>query len=233
MLLIKSRIKNSLRQLFSPIVYTGQSTSSFIEKYGPDKIKYFVSVGSNDGVKNDPIYPFLKNNNWSGIMIEPLPENFKILYQNFAGNDKIKLLNIAINEKDGFMPFYFVKEVLDDEPNWYGQVASFDYNTFIKNIEVIPELMLRIGTVSIEGKTFSSLIDIESESKIDLLMIDTEGYDWRILKTFPFELQNPNIIIFEYQWISAYEFKEATKHLIHLGYKVYYNNEDCIAIKKN
>ena len=33
----------------------------------------FLEIGANDGVANDPIYPFVSRFGWTGIMVEPLP----------------------------------------------------------------------------------------------------------------------------------------------------------------
>src|SRR6266568_4231619 len=37
---------------------------------------YFIGIGANDGVTHDPLYPFVRDFEWRGIMVEPIPEVF-------------------------------------------------------------------------------------------------------------------------------------------------------------
>ncbi len=34
---------------------------------------YFIGIGANDGVTHDPLYPFVRDFGWRGIMVEPIP----------------------------------------------------------------------------------------------------------------------------------------------------------------
>ena len=43
---------------------------------GESNIKTFVQIGSNDGIKNDPLHRYIKKNNWKGILVEPDKANF-------------------------------------------------------------------------------------------------------------------------------------------------------------
>jgi hypothetical protein len=35
---------------------------------------YFIGIGANDGVTHDPLYPFVRDFRWRGIIVEPIPE---------------------------------------------------------------------------------------------------------------------------------------------------------------
>ena len=35
---------------------------------------YFLDIGANDGVTNDPIFPFIEERGWRGLAVEPDPE---------------------------------------------------------------------------------------------------------------------------------------------------------------
>src|SRR5664279_1658362 len=49
------------------------------------KKPYFIGIGANDGVTHDPLYPFVRDFGWRGIMVEPIPEAFAALERNYAG----------------------------------------------------------------------------------------------------------------------------------------------------
>jgi hypothetical protein len=35
---------------------------------------FFISIGANDGVSNDPIWPFASRFGWEGLAVEPNPQ---------------------------------------------------------------------------------------------------------------------------------------------------------------
>ena len=50
---------------------------------------FFIQVGANDGVINDPLHPLVKSLKWQGILIEPQQRVFKDrllkVYQDIPG----------------------------------------------------------------------------------------------------------------------------------------------------
>lgn len=54
--------------------------------------------------------------------------------------------------------------------------------------------------------------------KIDLLVIDTMGFDFEILKMFPFDTIKPSIIHFEHSLLSPEDQISCFKQLTTLGY---------------
>ena len=44
---------------------------------------FFVNIGANDGVENDPIHPFLEEYGWAGVAVEPDPDVFATLQANY------------------------------------------------------------------------------------------------------------------------------------------------------
>ena len=49
--------------------------------------------------------------------------------------------------------------------------------------------------------TPTQLLEKHNVSKVDVLMIDTEGYDCIILKAFPFDKFKPKLVRAEYSWV--------------------------------
>jgi hypothetical protein len=45
---------------------------------------FFADLGANDGVCNDPIYPFVRKYGWKGLVVEPHPMAFAMLQRNYA-----------------------------------------------------------------------------------------------------------------------------------------------------
>ena len=62
---------------------------------------FFLQVGGMDGKRFDPIYAFVKHYRWKGIILEPLPDLFETLAANYAGTERVILVNAALTDRDG------------------------------------------------------------------------------------------------------------------------------------
>lgn len=183
----------------------------------------FIQVGSNDGITNDPLYPFIQEFSWSGVCIEPLPSNFKKLTDTYKNHSNIHLLNAAIGSGKE-EKIYFINPEKADRlgillPPWYNQLASFNKNLVIADLqgegkaEVIDEAM-------ISSFSFQKVIDKFYITKVDLLHIDTEGADWLILSSFPFDSITPEVIVFEHNHLKLADYKKANQFLKSRGFKL-------------
>ncbi len=189
------------------------------------KSAFCVQIGSNDGKTGDPLnLLFWKNEKWKGLFVEPVPYSFKKLAQNYTDTDRFKLENVAIND-GSIADFYFVRqEAKKDLPNlpyWYDQLASFKKDHITKELEGVLEPY--ITSLEIEGVTLKNLLDRNGVETIDLLHIDTEGYDWEILKQLDLQKFRPQFILFEWHHLnpndmqSAYNFLKGNYHLFKSG----------------
>jgi hypothetical protein len=55
----------------------------------------FVNIGANDGVLNDPCWPFIDRFGWSGVCVEPVPLIFERLAANYADLPQVQLVQAA------------------------------------------------------------------------------------------------------------------------------------------
>jgi hypothetical protein len=81
--------------------------------------------------------------------------------------------------------------------------------------------------------SFQDLIQENHVKKIDLLQIDTEGYDYEIIKMIDFHEIKPHIIHFEHrinaEVMSRDEFRECMNYLYANGYFVMMTYSDAVA----
>lgn len=81
-------------------------------------------------------------------------------------------------------------------------------------------------------KNFLKIIELQT---LTILQIDTEGYDYNLLKLFPFDKFQPSIIHFEHglpnKIMSIEEMSEINSMLFGYGYKAIMKEYDCIAYK--
>lgn len=190
---------------------------------------FFLQIGANNGKRFDPIFNAVKRLNLRGLAIEPVEEYYNELVVNYK-NSKVIPVNRAIYEENKKISIFRIKQDID-LPEWSKGIASLNpkhhqkSNTDGKNI--VEEV--------VEAITFEKLFEDYNVKNIDLLQIDTEGYDYNLLKLFPFEKFQPSIIHFEHglpdKIMTIEQVSEITSLLLSFGYKTIMKEYDCIGYK--
>lgn len=194
----------------------------------------FLQIGANDGVMNDPIYNFnLANKDVvSGYVLEPLPDIFEKLVENYKCCPGVKPFNLAIHSTQSEMVLHRVKpERAKEVPAFARGIASFDANHWEKST-LVPSADF-IEQIKVKCVSFSDFIKSNAIDKLDLLLIDTEGYDFEILMSIDFTNIKPRIIHFEHgvrnQVMSAEKFMQVCNHLNFYGYQIIAESYDATA----
>jgi hypothetical protein len=67
----------------------------------------FIQIGASDGLRWDPFRRFIIGGNWQGLLVEPLPDVFALLKQNYAHRvtQGLKFLNAAVSDTDTNLSF--------------------------------------------------------------------------------------------------------------------------------
>jgi FkbM family methyltransferase len=186
---------------------------------------FFVEVGANDGDHHDHLRPIIRSRPWRGIMVEPVPYVFARLRSNYGDlADRIALENAAIAERDGTLPFFHMPEVGPDEraslPPWYDEIGSFAREALLTHAEDIPGLEQRMVETPVPALTFESLCRKHGASHVDLLLIDTEGYDWRIIQSLDLRGRlRPRLLVYEHFHLPPDQRAACREHLEAAGYE--------------
>jgi len=196
----------------------------------------FIQVGANDGVSYDPLRSLVthKRVNAQGGVVEPIPRFFGLLEKNYSNYPSIKPLNIAIHNDQRSAHLYYVDErEVKDLPAWALGIASFNRSHLIRS--GVPED--KIQSQEVPCKRISEVYQDLQLSRLDLLQIDTEGYDAAIIRGLDFTQINPRIIHFEHGLrdglMSEFEFFSLVDFLNAQGYQVLPEDYDAIAFKPN
>ena len=191
---------------------------AFAEAY-PDA--YFIEIGANDGALADPLRTHVAAGRWRGIMVEPAPGAFERLRENHEGNDRVVLANVAIAGHDGTVDLYHLPETVPaevaDAAPWYTGVGSLSREHVVEGANV-PGAAVLVERTEVPCVTFESLCRRNSVERIDLLLIDTEGYDWEILKGIDFEAWRPRLVVYEHAHLGRDDRDAASAMLTALGY---------------
>ena len=170
---------------------------------------FFVKIGANDGVTGDPIYFFINRYRWQGVCVEPVKTFFMELQQNYKQFNQIILENVAIVNNSAIKEklFYYlnIKQADYQENNipiWAKGLGSFDIEHILKHKKLIPDIENYIVSEKLSCMTIEQLLKKHKVSKIDFLHIDTEGYDYEIIKSIDYNQIKPSIILYEHIHLS-------------------------------
>lgn len=179
----------------------------------PERQGLVVQIGSNEGI-GDPVYKFLKQQTeWRALLVEPVSYVFDILKKTYGDDPRIRFENVAINAGEP-LPFYWVDELakvdLPQLPNRWNQLGSFVKDHITRHL---PELKPYVRETMVTGLTLTGLLEKIGVESFDFLHIDTEGYDWKILKQLDLDRWKPRVILFEHKHLSREEMAEARAFL--------------------
>lgn len=194
----------------------------------------FIQIGSNNGVSADPIHHLIIENNWSGILIEPVSYLYDELKKNYNSiRNRLVFENCAIATECGELKFYRLrKSESPGLPFWYDQLGSFNKEVVMQHRDSIPAFDELFMEDKVRAITFNHLIQKHSVKNINLVQIDTEGYDYEILKMIPFASLDIDLVMFENRHLSDKDYKSAIKLLKQNDFVVGNLYKDTIAVNK-
>ena len=155
---------------------------------------FFVQIGANDGISSDPIYEFVTRERVSGIVVEPLSDYYRQLVRNYAAYRSVTPVNCAIHATERWADIHRVDPSRSVGQPWAGGIGSLTKD-FHKLSGTPDDCIIQERVACM---TFDELLQTHSVTHIDLLQIDTEGYDAEILKMIDFSRVKPAIINFEH-----------------------------------
>lgn len=193
-------------------------------------MKYdFIEIGTSDF---DTLLETTTNK--IGISIEPL----KYYLDNLPNNDKVIKVNCAISDIDFETDIFWISP--DDIkkynlPNWLRGCNSIinPHPTAIKELDKV-NLSQIYKTSKCKCITWITLVNTYDITSVNLLKIDTEGHDCKIIKNILYSNTIlPDEILFEYNVLTnENEFKNTMDLLIINGYYEIEKGFDTIKVKK-
>lgn len=164
-----------------------------VEPIAPESIEYIVDLGSNIGVT--AMFWAQRYPDALMVLVEPDPENFKLLQQNTAAfKDRCVLINAAVSDCCGMTSFF-------RSDREYG-------HSILKTDDCVSEIQVKTMTVS----------DVIHESgfpRVDLFKMDIEGGESIVMPTIRTWSCAPHYLIAELH--PPYDFDAFTKHCRFVG----------------
>ncbi|MEX1000490.1 MAG: FkbM family methyltransferase [Crocinitomicaceae bacterium] len=220
--------------------------SAFLSDYSKSVGDSFtvVQIGANDGITHDPIHKFIKRDKWGGVLLEPQSYVFdNYLSKIYRKHPNITVLNAAMGMEDGEAILY---KIGFSNARWATGLATFDRATLEKafssghvsrkcrkeKINIPEDTATHIAEEKVNIISQKTLRKKYALNKVDLLMIDTEGFDFEIIKMFNIAVTNPGAIVFEHSHLSDEDYAECLGHLETNDYVIRKEGANTVAIKK-
>tara|TARA_B100000902_G_C27309881_1_gene917723 strand:+ start:2438 stop:3193 length:756 start_codon:yes stop_codon:yes gene_type:complete len=218
----KDLVKND-RELANNSFYTLNKTLRYL--FNKNLIKTLIQIGSNDGKRFDNLNEFIKEYSPKTILVEPIKRDFNELRKNYSNKKNIFFENSAISVNNKINTLFKVKE---KKLKYYGEhvkgISSFNVNHLLKH----GVSKFHIEKENVNSISINDLLKKYSIDQLDLLMLDTEGYDGDIIIDFLSTTSLKPLIIFEYIHIKQDTFKNLIKLLNIKKYQYFKIEENVI-----
>ena len=194
-----------------------------------NKIKELIQIGANDGLSFDELNFFIKKYKTKSLLVEPIEENFNLLKENYKNLDFITFENSAISVNEEIAYLYKVdSRHIEKYGSHIPAIPSFDkkhlINHGVKNQHIVSE--------KVNSITILDLINKHKFNNLDLLFIDAEGYDGRIVNDFLSTVNTRPIIMFEYIHIDNNVYEKLINKLLKKKYLFFSVGEIMICYPK-
>tara|TARA_Y100000590_G_scaffold469162_1_gene655238 strand:+ start:665 stop:1378 length:714 start_codon:yes stop_codon:yes gene_type:complete len=158
------------------------------------------------------------------IGFEPNPETYKKVKKKFYLNNKVEILNFALGEENSIKDFNI---------NFEPSSSSFNSIDLSSNYLKKKNRILNFfgfkkinKSIPIQVKTLKEIFNKYNIEEIDLIKIDTEGYEFKIIKGLNSEINKVKIIHLEHHYdnmlIKNYKFSDVHNYLILKNFKKFF-----------
>lgn len=193
---------------------------------GRDEIRYIV-IGANDGMRGDPLYHLTGAPNWHGLLFEPLEAPFEALQAAYADRPNARTI---------------CKAVVADAPGGKRIFHSVPFSTtnssfrrdVIEKHAVVPgfeDVANRIVPVEVECVSVAELAAEPGFRAPDILLTDTEGYDYILFKAWWAQGWRPAFLQIEVIHITVEERMKIAVAVRTAGYEPFWFRADMFAVR--
>jgi FkbM family methyltransferase len=150
----------------------------------------------------------------------------------YSSTKNATLINVAVADKDEKRKFYSIK----DEGRWKDNGEARQLASFYKEHVLKHALESELQIEEVDCLTLPSVINKYNIKNLEVLVIDTEGYDGEIVKMAMNQNIKPNFIAFENVQLvknySQHKLDDLYKLLNEHGYVWTHDRINTLAIKK-
>ena len=176
-----------------------------------------VQIGANDGVHTDPMHGWIVKYGWRSLLVEPMPVPFTALEEQHCEHPNVVVVNVAVADTNGTRTM------------WSDRDGRHAVSTFRPERNILRQER-DLLSVEVECLTFTTLMDRYGLDDVDILQIDTEGYDLEVMRLVDFSRFHPSVIHLEFYLLTIDERLDLFDILERHGYAWRSIGADLIAV---
>ena len=185
-------------------------------------INNFIDVGAHHG---ETVKLFNIKFNINNIYaFEPSYKNFKVLKEKIKNikSDNLRIYNYGIGEMEGTFDFN------ESDESQSSTLVGINYNSsYYKRKEKLLKFFKKeknlFSTTKVNTRTLNNFLIEKKINYVEILKIDTEGYDFNVIKSLGDKINCINYIYFEHHFHDMlnkdYTFIKAHNFLVNNGFK--------------
>lgn len=199
-----------------------------MELWGKEKRVQIVYAGAFDGTTSDELSDVISGSNCKVLFIEPQLQALDRLKMKFPPSGRFKYFAGILTDSLGEGYLYSI------DPNSLNLFPGIDYTHSTTMLDVLekhlksvkPELEPgnHIKVTSVPKSTINDLLETFKIKHVELLYLDLEGLDAKILKNLDYSKWKPQIINFEHTHLFKRELVDIYLCLINHGYELAIHN---------
>jgi FkbM family methyltransferase len=198
-----------------------------------DSVFRFLQIGALEMEGHfEPVAMARHFSDYRGILVDAQPVAVARLNGKYGNDERITIVHAAITQSGEKVPFFHVDNRDGRFPEWVLGLASLSKQQILKFSRELHGLEERIVESFVDGATIASLLDQQGFKSLDLFMIDAEGFDYELLRVFPFERMRPSVVFLEHAHLDARQREAAVSLLVQHGYRVALLPDDILAVRE-
>lgn len=198
---------------------------------------FVVVIGAMDGVSYDDFHGYINMYQWSGLFVEPIPEQFRRLKDNYARlnyRPANKYENSAIADYDGTIRMLTINQNAVDQrlvhPCFGGMSAIYPPRNGLASAADAATVARYGEMIEVPCLTLATLFKRHSIDQVGLLCVDAEGWDYAVIRQLDFAAYRPKLIRCEYINLSADEKSALANLLTENGYVIRIDGQNIDAV---
>tara|TARA_B100000424_G_scaffold104122_1_gene78417 strand:- start:16315 stop:16878 length:564 start_codon:yes stop_codon:yes gene_type:complete len=185
---------------------------------------FFIEVGTCDF---DTLEKLAKNG-WDGIMIEPVKEYMDKLPK----FDNVHYENIAISDIKEDVDIHYINpnKITHQNNEWLKGISAINGSSgpFALQLNKDLDMFKNCMKTTVKTMTLNELCEKYNVTEVDFLKIDTEGHDYRVLKTLDLDKINVRMIKIEHKHLNQ---QLIIDHLHNHNYITWVETDDIYAVR--
>ena len=189
----------------------------------------FAQIGANEGSTEDVLYYPIHRYDWRGVLVEPQAAEFGRLRENYRTRPAVSCEQAAIVAPGTTAPHLHYVVPAAGVPAWASKLSSFDPAIPAQVLEHYPDAQL--ASHPVRSMTLDALLERHDLQQLDVLLTDTEGYDYEILRHVDWDRLRPSLVVFEHRHLSRDDQQALTTTLTERGYALFSGELDTAAFR--